>query len=135
MSSAEYRRLAKFAIVGAAGAVVDFAVFNLLRVGLGAPLVVANVLSVCCAIANNFYWNRRWTFAESSDRAVTLPLARFITVSLVGLALNTGILLLGVRLLPAELTEPWRANVAKAIAIGLVLIWNYLLNRHWTFRS
>jgi len=134
LRSSEYRRLGKFALVGAAGAVIDFAVFNLLRVGLDAPLVAANILSVCCAIASNFYWNRRWTFAEASGRAVTLPLTRFVTVSLIGLALNTGLLVLGVRLLPAWLTEPWRANVAKAVAIGLVLIWNYLLNRHWTFR-
>ena len=31
--------------------------------------------------------------------------------------------------------EPWSYNIAKAFAIGVVLFWNFAVNRLWTYRG
>lgn len=130
----EWRRFGRFAAVGASGAVLDFALLNLLHGGLRWPLAAANVVSVSCAIANNFYWNRRWTFVGASSARPTPQFLRFAAVSLVGLLLNTAILVALTQALAERLPRPWDYNGAKAVAVLVVLGWNYLANRAWTFR-
>ncbi len=54
----EFNRFAKFATVGALGAVIDFGLLNLMRGVFGWDLILANTLSVSVAMLNNFIWNR-----------------------------------------------------------------------------
>ncbi len=140
----EVKRFAKFATVGAAGSITDFAVLNILIQVFGFPLALANTLSFTAAVIQNFILNRLWTFPESRERSAGEQLTKFVLVSVVGLAINQAVLLT-----IHHLAEPyWQQllgnpgtaytasyNFAKLFAIGVVLFWNFFANRVWTYRG
>jgi putative flippase GtrA len=148
----ELERFVKFAIVGAIGAVVDFAVLNIMKrlfeaVGLGvgwdiglAPhqiqLVAANTISFSVAVLSNFTWNRLWTFPESRERPIGSQLAQFSVINVLGLVINTVILVtLDQYVFQNFFSERLSYNLAKAFAIGVVLFWNFGMNRIFTYRG
>jgi len=133
----ELKRFIKFAMVGGFGAVLDVTVLNILILVVGVPKEFANILSVCCAIISNFTWNRLWTFPESREHAVHSQLGKFALVNLIGLAINQGVFILTdnfifLPLMPQHETIAY--NLAKMCAIGVVLFWNFGINRVWTYR-
>jgi len=133
----EVKRFIKFAIVGGFGAILDVTVLNILILVFGVPKDIANIISVCCAILSNFTWNRLWTFPESREQAVHSQLGKFGLVNLVGLAINQAVFVLTDNLifLPMLPEHPTLAyNLAKVCAIGVVLFWNFGINRIWTYR-
>jgi putative flippase GtrA len=131
----EFNRFAKFAIVGAMGAIIDFGLLNLMRGVYGWDLLLANTFSVSVAIISNFAWNRYWTFPESRTRKKRKQLPQFALVNLIGLLINNVIVLSIDHVLVSQVGEPWSYNIAKAIAIGVVLFWNFGVNRLWTYRG
>jgi len=145
----EIRRFIKFAIVGVSGSVVDFTILNLahktfpwpqmtdggLTFIVGWPLLAANTLSFSLAVLNNFTWNRLWTFPESRSRRKRQQLPQFVLVNVIGLVINNLILLLMQSFLSQYISDPWDYNLAKAVAIGVVLFWNFGVNRMWTYRG
>lgn len=151
-SPRELGRFLKFAVVGGFGAIVDFAVLNLMkwvleRAGLGVgwsvglephqvQLVAANVVSTSVAILSNFTWNRLWTFPESRQKPMGSQLFQFSVVNVAGVALNTAIVLVMDRYVFGGLVSARMSyNLAKAFAIGVVLFWNFGVNRVWTYRG
>jgi len=131
----EFNRFAKFAIVGALGAVIDFGLLNLLRGVYGWDLIWANTLSVGVAMLSNFIWNRYWSFPESRTRKKRTQLPQFALVNLIGLVINN-LIVVGIdAVLVSHVGEPWSYNIAKALAIGVVLFWNFGVNRLWTYRG
>jgi len=131
----EIRRFVKFAIVGAIGAAIDFALLNFFRGYLGWPLLLANTVSVSIAIISNFIWNRYWTFPESRSRKKRIQLPQFALINFIGLMINNFIVIGLDALLIDYLGEPMSYNVAKLVAIGIVLFWNFGVNRLWTYRG
>ena len=148
----EVERFIKFAIVGAIGAVVDFAVLNIMKlvfehIGLGVgwsiglpphqiQLIAANIISFSTAVVSNFTWNRLWTFPESRERPIVSQLAQFATVNVLGLIINTVILVTMDHYVFSHFVDARLSyNLAKAFAIGVVLFWNFGVNRIWTYRG
>jgi putative flippase GtrA len=131
----EFFRFVKFAIVGALGAAIDFGVLNLMHKAVGWPLLWSNTVSVSVAIVSNFTWNRLWTFPESRSRRKREQLPQFALVNLVGLGINNLIVVGLDALFSPFIADPWDYNLAKAIAIGIVLFWNFGANRLWTYRG
>jgi putative flippase GtrA len=131
----EFYRFGKFAIVGAFGALIDFGLLNLMRGVFGWDLIWANTFSVCIAMISNFIWNRYWTFPESRSRRKRTQLPQFALVNLAGLLINN-LIVVGIdAVLRIYIGEPWSYNLAKAVAIGVVLFWNFGINRLWTYRG
>jgi len=150
--SIELIRFLKFCVVGAIGTAIDFGLFNLGHNVLGLHEVLANTISISCAIVNNYLWSRFWVYPETSDQQGGKKFAQFIVVSLIAWALNTGILwstdhwLFSQAGLIAGLVAPLAralgtehrvlsSNMAKVVATGIVLFWNFFANRLWTFRD
>lgn len=131
----EFNRFMKFAMVGALGAIIDFGLLNLMRGVFGWSLLWANTLSVSVAIASNFTWNRLWTYPESRSRKKRVQLPQFAVVNLMGLLINNVIVLGLDAVLVPHVGEPLSYNIAKAVAIGVVLFWNFGINRLWTYRG
>jgi putative flippase GtrA len=131
----ELMRFLKFATVGVIGMVVDFTVLNLMHLVFGLPLWAANTVSFSAAVLSNFTWNRLWTFPESRERPLGRQLLQFAAVNIAGWAINTGLLLGLDKVLVTIIPEPWSYNLAKVFAIGVVLFWNYFINRKWTYRG
>jgi dolichol-phosphate mannosyltransferase len=118
-------QLVKFGIVGASGYVVNLGIFAAL-VGWGAH--VAAAISFVIAAANNYWWNRHWTFVHQKAH-IGAQGARFFIVSLAAFAVNQLWLVLFIDLLH------WRKVASQAVAIVLVTPLNFLGNKLWSFRK
>jgi putative flippase GtrA len=134
---------------------VDFGTFNLLANILGIWSVLASMMSFTAAVVSNFLWNRYWTYPDSRSKNVRAQAIQFALVSLVGLAIRTPLFALtepvfirltGLWLLraaetlssiPAFLEEfspiVLGRNLALALAVIVVLFWNFGINRIWTY--
>lgn len=133
----EFERFIKFAVVGAFGSVVDFTVLNLLVLLAGIPPLWANPFSFSAAVLSNFTWNRLWTFPESRSIKKRKQLPQFALVNILGLGINQLIFALVLhRVTPfLGLGHPLDYNLSKLLAIGVVLFWNFGVNRLWTYRG
>jgi putative flippase GtrA len=146
----EIVRFLKFCAVGVLGTLIDFGLFNLGHNVLGLDKVLANTISISAAIVNNYTWSRFWVYPETKDRQGGRKFVQFVAVSLMAWALNTGILwstdhwLFGEAGVLAGIIAPFAhrvgtahevlsSNIAKVIATGIVLFWNFFANRLWTF--
>ena len=141
----ERTRFFKFALVGTLGAVIDFGVMNLLSHYTNMRLVFAGTISFTCAVVSNFFWNRYWTYPESRSRPLPKQLGMFFLVNLAGIAIRIPILhfleppLLrffeSVLNIPYETAELLAKNLTLAVAVGIVLLWNFFVNRYWTYND
>lgn len=141
----ERERFLKFAAVGALGALIDFAVMNMLTQGADMPLVLAGTISFLCAVFNNFFWNRYWTYPDSRSRPVTHQLSMFFVVNIAGVAIRIPILhfiepplikLMERMNFRAPFSAEFLAkNLTLALAVGIVMLWNYFVNRYWTYND
>ena len=61
-SSHNWVQLAKFSAVGASGYAVNLAVYAVLLKWVGLHYLGAAFCSFLVAVANNYWWNRHWTF-------------------------------------------------------------------------
>ena len=71
------RRWFRFYAVGAGGAVVQAGVFAALALLLGPHYLVATAIAVEMAVLHNFFWHRRWTWADRRDSGALRQLLRF----------------------------------------------------------
>jgi putative flippase GtrA len=120
-----WEQLAKFSIVGATGYVVNLVVFSALVVGADVHYIPAAMVSFLVAVANNYTWNRLWTFRDQRG-GMAYQGARFLVVSTLALAANLAVLELLVRLGLSEV-------IAQAVAIVLVTPVNFVGNKLWSF--
>lgn len=144
-SKKERIRFLKFSFVGVTGTIVDFGIMNLMRLVFNLPLVWAQGISFSCAVINNFIWNRYWTYPESKKEAVTKQLVQFSIISVIGLVIRTPLVpwldkILLNYLDANNISLPIEnlvvsQNVALAISVGIVTLWNYFANRYWTFNN
>jgi putative flippase GtrA len=115
----EFRRFYKFAIVGAIGAVVDFGTFNLLTTQIGLAGQVAQAFSFTAAIISNFMWNRFWTYPFILAEDPMTGLTQWFMDQYPNL--------------PPISSEVLGPNLALALAVVVVLFWNFSINRFWTY--
>ncbi len=120
----------RFAVVGAVNTVLDFSLYYILTRSIfffRAHLVLAAAISFCAAVASSFVLNTFWTFRKDSEgwhRRST----KFFVVAVAGLAWNS-IILYG-------LTHVGMHDLlAKLAATAAVMLWNFTLQKMWTFRD
>jgi len=141
----ERKRFLKFAAVGVIGAVIDFGVMNLLTQAGGMSLVIAGTISFICAVSSNFIWNRYWTYPDSRSRPLARQLGMFFTVNIAGVAIRIPILhfveppilkfLESMGVGGAGSSEFLAKNLTLALAVGIVMLWNFFVNRYWTYND
>lgn len=143
-NSREKTRFLRFAVVGMIGAVIDFGVANLLVYVFFAPLVIAGTVSFISAILSNFFWNRYWTYPDSRSKPIAQQLIQFAVVNGLGLTIRIPILRwlepvfyrLFSRLpfsLPVFSPDVLAKNLTLAVAVLIVMFWNFFVNRYWTY--
>ena len=141
-------RYLKFGLVGASGTVVNIVVlylgheylFQSIEGPQGKPWA-SLALAIAVATANNFTWNRLWTWADrvQAQRAAAVvsdevrpphlgaQLLKYALASWFGIALQYAL-----TLWLAHLMHYMLANV---IAIVIASVSNFLANDRWTFRK
>lgn len=120
-------KFAKFCIVGFSGMIIDFGTTWLLKEKARVNKYIANSTGFVLAATSNYIWNRFWTF-QSENKQIVTEYASFILISLAGLAINNFIIFL--------LNDKLKVNfyVSKLFAIGVVTLWNFIMNYLITFR-
>jgi putative flippase GtrA len=119
-------QLVKFCVVGGSGYVVNLCVFAVCVELLSMHHLVAATCAFVVAVANNFWWNRHWTFGAGAGHA-GFQAARFFTVSVVAFLFAATVLELlvsvaGVAELPAQ-----------AMSIVAATPLNFVGNKMWSF--
>lgn len=116
----------KFCIVGFSGMVVDFGFTWLCKEKFKWNKYVSNSIGFVLAATNNYIWNRWWTF-QSNNANIPIEYGKFLVISVIGLGLNNLVIYL--------LHEKLKLNfyLAKLIAIGVVTVWNFVMNYRFTF--
>ncbi|MHB1506304.1 MAG: glycosyltransferase, partial [Sulfobacillus sp.] len=127
-------QITRFVLVGAANTLIDFGLFDLLSVLLGARsgllLAVVNIFSVAVAMIFSYWANGRFTFGvHARPRAFS----RFAVITGASLVLNTVVVLFVAHLIanPTLLD----LNLAKASAVVLSGTINFLGYRFFVYRE
>ena len=123
----------RFYTVGAAGIVVQLAVFTAFTRGLNAPYLLATAIAVELAILHNFYWHERWTWAERLRVSAAGQGGRLIRFHL-----SNGVLsIVGNMVLMAILVGRLHAPplAASVISIGICSVLNFLAADRFVFRA
>lgn len=130
------RRFMKFGTVGASGVVVNLAVLYVCQEFLfsaiassGMRLNVSLAVAIFFATANNFYWNRAWTWRDRKhhpDKHLLLHFGQYALAVWVGIALQF--------ILTKLFALHMHYLIANASAIVLASVFNFLVNNFWTFR-
>ena len=115
-----------FLLYGGAGAVGTAFHFGVLFATLSfmGP-VLASTLGAIVGCIVNYILARRFVFASTESYRQSFP--RFVTVAVVGIAVNAAVIKAFVGVLPIVINQ--------AIASGTVLLLGYSLNRCWTFND
>lgn len=123
---ASWLQLLKFGLVGGSGYLINLAVFAALAGLLGLHHLAAAVGAFCVALANNFLWNRHWTFKAGHGHP-GFQAARFFAVSVAALLVNLAVL--EILISAASMDD----LPAQAIAVAVAMPLNFLGNKLWTF--
>lgn len=154
----EVKRFAKFFVVGTVGALIDNRTFNALvslkgvaDIKLSFPfgltltgLGIAGAAGFILAVISNFIWNRFWVYPDSRSKPVGYQLFTFFVVNTVGLVIRVPILELlsapfgnlehvVVPQLDPSFSATLGENTAWALAVIVVMFWNFFVNRYWTY--
>jgi dolichyl-phosphate beta-glucosyltransferase len=122
----KFKPFIKYATVGVLGTAIDLGALYLLVEYAQMDVILASVLSFLLAVVNNFILNKAWTFQNKSKNYRKLFI-KFLIVSLVGLLLTIFCMQLFV-----NVAHIWYM-FAKVITSLIVLSWNFLGNKFWTF--
>ena len=116
----------KFCVVGFSGMVVDFGVTWLCKEKFGWNKYLSNSLGFVLAATNNYIWNRLWTF-QSTSAEIPVEYGKFLIIAIIGLGINNLVIYL--------LHDKLKLNfyLAKLFAIGVVTLWNFIMNYLFTF--
>lgn len=116
----------KFCVVGFSGMVVDFGTTWLCKEKFGWNKYLSNSIGFVIAATNNYIWNRLWTFHSTSSQ-IHIEYGKFLLIAVIGLAINN----LVIYLLHGQLKLNF--YLSKLIAVGVVTIWNFVMNYLFTF--
>jgi len=124
-----------FSFVGFAVAVIDFGLTFLLKDVIHFNKYFANTAALVAAVILKFILHRFWVFKNEADLDVTkehIRFIKFIIVSVAGIILNNFIIyLLG---LTGFASDFWFYS-SKLVATIAVLLWNFYMNKIWTFKK
>jgi putative flippase GtrA len=119
-------QLFRFGLIGGSGYAVNLSAFAVCVHVLGLDYRLAAVVAFLCAVGNNFYWNRRWTFT-SRDVPFRSQAIRFAAISVAAFLMSFVILVLITDLHVVVLA-------AQVIAVALVTPLSFAGNKLWTFQ-
>lgn len=120
----------RFLMVGFMNTAVDFGIINVLisftGITKGIFLIVLNAISFSVAVTNSYFWNRLWVFEDKEGGGIS-EFSKFIFVTVTALGLNSAIVYtLATHVDPFfELDQKTWVNLAKALATGVTLFWNF----------
>jgi putative flippase GtrA len=125
MGSQLVRQFSVFSMMGALGTACHYLVLvGCVQLAHLGPTLAAT-LGYCTGAIVNYVLNRRVTFRSTRAHAVAGP--RYVTIVLLGLAINTAMM----ALLTARLGLHYLFS--QVLCTGLVLMMNFVVSKFWVF--
>lgn len=121
------KQFAYFAGIGAFGTAAHYAVLVALVELWGSNPIAASFAGFVLGALINYFGNYYITFQSTKRHEKTIT--RFFCVALVGLGLNTSLMAVATTLVGLHYL------LSQGVATVLVLMWNFIANRFWTFRK
>lgn len=124
------RQAVKFVCVGILNTALDLGLYGFLTryvAWFEGENTIAKAISYSVGILNSYLWNRSWTF-NAADRSWRSFLP-FVLTNLMGLAINAGILHVGLFVLGIQ---EW---ITLILATGIVFLWNFLVSKRIIFKA
>lgn len=136
------KQFSKFIIVGGINTAIDVIILRIL-VGVtgivsGGGIVVLNAVSFSAAVVNSYFMNKLWTF-EDKTRTEKEPFkfTQFFIVSIIGISINSGVVY-AITTFTSPMLGLSEANwvvVAKLLATGFSLVWNFVGYKLFVFKK
>jgi len=121
----QLQEFVRFAAIGGLATAIQYATLILLFQLELAGAVVASSLGFALSALANYALNRTFTFQSTRPHFEALP--RFAAVALLGLCINAALVW------AFHVTADLHYLVAQVLATCGTLLWNYSVNRIWTF--
>ena len=123
----DLRRLIKFGLVGILATFVYYLALWCMVEILNIPVLLATSIAFVLVTIENYLLHYKWTFRSSNDHFIAFP--RFILMSAGGFIINLFVMFAGVKL--------WGFNylLVQAVAIVMVVSWNFVLTHFWIFNE
>ena len=123
----------KFAIVGGISFVVDFLVYTIMCNVLHIHYIIAGVAGFTVSVVVNYILSMKFVFVSKDDMKKDKEFVIFVVLSLIGMLLNSVLLYICIdgiymhwmwlnQILPID----WMNIVAKVIATGIVMVYNFV---------
>ncbi len=120
------RQFGTFALVGLTGTALHYSLLYLLVEFGGVGPLVASGCGALIGLLVNYFLNHGLTFKSDQSHYRAFP--KFVLIASIGLAINLALMALLVNRLQIYYM------LAQVLVTGVVLVWNFLANRFWTFR-
>ena len=117
----------KYIIVGLSGVFIDLISLTFFVEVFSLNTTIAVSMSFILAVISNFYWNYKWVFSQVKGD-IKNQFIKYFTVSLIGLVLTTVLMHVLVDYLNIFYI------LSKLITIGIVFVWNFTVNKFWSFK-
>lgn len=154
------KQIGKFSVVGVINTIIDISVLNFLVKILnfrtqitiiGFSFLLANIISVTIAMINSYFLNKYWTFRAKEKKNILQEALKFFFITILGMYVIHQLvfnLFYSYWLWPTYqlikimhlvniyfLDDLIKINLAKVIAIGFSLVWNFLGYKIWVFKK
>ncbi|MDO6384820.1 MULTISPECIES: GtrA family protein [unclassified Uliginosibacterium] len=116
----------RFLLVGGSATALHYLIMAALLATSLCTAATASATGYSLSTFYNYWANARFTFGGSHRHRDSLP--RFLLTAAAGLGINQ-LVLLGLIALGLPVAA------AQILATGCVLVWNYVINAIWSFRS
>ena len=130
----QVHEVAKFGVVGALGAVIQFGVQNALHYSFGIGALTAVLCGYCAATCFTFVGNRYWTYKDR--RGQSQGFAResliFIVMNAIGIGIQEGLVALAFYGLGMQ--DGLSYNLATVVGIGIATLFRLFAYRTFVFR-
>ncbi len=123
-----WKQLLRFLCVGASGYAVNLTVFAACVHLIGIDYRLASVVAFLFGCANNFWWNRHWTFDAAHHHPAEQGL-RFFLVSLLVFGFAYAVLVILVS------TTGMEKVLAQAIANAAATPLSFIAQKLWSFKA
>ena len=120
-------RVVRYGVAGLVATAIYFGAVVLLVERVGVAPVPAAVVATMIVIVSSYIINRIFVF--NTNRAHSSAFARFVVASLLGIALNAGLMYLATRVLA------WPYIAGAVLTTAVVPPLNFLVNYFWAFRA
>jgi len=118
-------QFAKFGVVGGIAFVIDYGLMVLLTELGGINPIISAAISFTISVLFNYAASMRYVFEHRSDLSRKRELFLFILFSVIGLAINEAIMVVGVDFIGVSYL------IVKLFATAIVMIWNFWSRKKW----